>query len=370
MRVLMLNRPDVSSVPGGDTVQMLRTKESLERLGVEVTIGGVEDIVSSPAYDIVHIFNWQWLGPIFEKWPQSGPAPVPVLSTIFWFHTGHWFEEAAVSKPLWKATSRMLGRKLACWLYEEWQQAKFRWGREGQSLRKSFQMPQQFLPNSKMEIDHLEMMLGIPGQLGPRSTVVPNGIDQALFEPLPQPDQKFQQEFGLKDFVIEVARIQSAKNQLGLIEALYDLPIPIVFVGQPSPYEEEYVSRCYERARQRGNVYFLGPKSPSELFGIMVMAAVHALPSWRETPGLASLEAAAAGCRIVSTSIGSAREYFGADAWYCDPRDPQTIRKAVLQALESPPSLKLRERVLREFTWDQAAKATYQAYCKVVDRIK
>ncbi len=365
MRILMLNRPDVTSVPGGDTVQMVRTKAGLERLGVDVKIGDITDIDSTPSYDIVQIFNWQWLSPILAKWPRSGGSPRIVLSPIFWYHTGQWFEQAAASKPVWKAARRYLGFKRASRYYEYWQQAKFCWGREGQDLRKLFRIPDQFLPNSVMETTHLEEVLALGGKLSPRTTVVPNGIDRELFDPLPQPDSKFMKEYGLKDFVIEVARIQSAKNQLGLIEALFDVPIPIVFIGQPSPYEEAYVASCYERARQRGNVYFLGSRAPEELFGIISLAAVHALPSWRETPGLASLEAAAAGCRIVSTSIGSTREYFAEDAWYCDPHDPSTIREAVLKALNSPPSSKLRERVLQNYTWDEAAKATYQGYCKV-----
>jgi glycosyltransferase involved in cell wall biosynthesis len=367
MRVLMLNRPDVSTVPGGDTVQMERTKAGLERLGVEVKIGSAQEIGATPAYDIIHIFNWQWLGPIIKQWPQGVPVRRMVLSPIFWFHSGHWFVQASAEKPLWKLLRKFLGMKRACRLYESWQQEKFCWGNQGKELRELLKMPDQLLPNSAMEADYLEKVLGLHGRLCPRSMVVPNGIDAAMFDPLPAPDRGFLAEYGLKDFVIEVARIQSAKNQLGLIEALFDVPVAIVFVGQPSPYEDAYVSRCYERARQRGNVFFLGQRAPEQLFGIISQAAVHVLPSWRETPGLASLEAAAAGCRIVSTSIGSAREYFGEDAWYCDPRDPITIREAVLLALRSSPSVRLRERILKKYTWDEAAKATYQAYCKVID---
>ena len=90
------------------------------------------------------------------------------------------------------------------------------------------------------------------------------------------------------------------------------------------------------------------------------------LPSWRETPGLVSLEAAAAGCRIVSTAIGSAREYFGDLAWYCDPCNPGSIRQAVLQALAAPATAALRQRVLERFTWEVAAQNTLEAYSKVM----
>ena len=49
----------------------------------------------------------------------------------------------------------------------------------------------------------------------------------------------------MKDFVLEVARIQAAKNQLGLIEALFDLPVPMQRYGTvPDP---EWMERKYHR---------------------------------------------------------------------------------------------------------------------------
>ena len=91
-------------------------------------------------------------------------------------------------------------------------------------------------------------------------------------------------------------------------------------------------------------------------------ARVHALPSFRETPGLASLEAAAMGCAIVSTNWGSAFEYLDKDAKYCSPGSPQSMRSALEAAWASPPSKALSERIRREYTWKSAAEATAKAY--------
>jgi glycosyltransferase involved in cell wall biosynthesis len=359
----MLSRQDAHSVLGGDTVQMLQTKAGLEKLGVQVETGSTQDGRPADGFDLVHVFNWQQLEQFAAtREPGSHQTPPVVLSPIFWFFVGHWFDAAVATKRAWKLMGKGLGLARSRALYEQWQQLKFRRGSEGRNLRRLLPGLAQLLPNSGTETVHLESILGLRGKLQPRCTVVPNAVTKELFDPLPTPNRAFLNTHGLKDFVLQVARIQPAKNQLGLIEALYDLPIPIVFAGQPSPYDPDYVNRCYELARKRGQVYFLGPLSGEELAGIYVLAAVHALPSWRETPGLASLEAAAAGCRIVSTSIGSAGEYFGDDAWYCDPRDPQTIRRAVLCALEAPPSDKLRNVVLEHYTWEAAAAATLKAY--------
>jgi glycosyltransferase involved in cell wall biosynthesis len=364
----MLSRSDAHSVLGGDTVQMLNTKSGLEKLGVQVQLGSIQDRLTLDGFDLVHVFNWEQLEQ-FLATQEPGPrhAPPLVLSPIFWFHTGHWFDEAVTTKRVWKFVAKGLGLAHSRQLYEAWQQTKFRWGTPGRNLRQALDVPARLLPNSITEVTHLEAVLGLSGKLQSRCTLVPNCVAREQYDPLPLPNSKFLKEYGLEGFVIQVARIQAAKNQLGLIEALFDLPVPLVFVGQPSPYESEYVQRCYELAHRRGQVYFLGPMSAAELAGLYVLAAVHVLPSWRETPGLVSLEAAAAGCRIVSTAIGSAREYFRDEAWYCDPRDPNSIRQAVIGALNAPPSKKLRDRVLECYTWDIAAKVTLEAYHLALD---
>jgi glycosyltransferase involved in cell wall biosynthesis len=368
VNVLMLGRDDVNTVPGGDTIQMHQTGIELRKLGVHIEMASVSKSPSFNGFDLIHLFNWEQLHPFLFSCGKDLTAKIPiVLSTIFWFHTGHWYDDAITSKRGWKIANNALGSSRARAFYEYWQQVKFRRGGKGHELRRELFIPSRLLPNSYIEIEHLEQVAGLKGRLQSRCTIVPNGVIRELFEPLPKPDKVLYEKYRLEGFVLEVARIQSAKNQLGLIEALSDITIPIVFIGQPSPYEKEYVDRCMAAAQQRGNVYFFSPKTPQELAGIYSLAAIHVLPSWRETPGLASLEAAAAGCRIVTTSQGSAKEYFGDEAWYCNPRDPHSIREAVLAALSSPPSDQLRKRVLELYTWEEAARVTLDMYQKVLN---
>jgi len=224
------------------------------------------------------------------------------------------------------------------------------------------------LPNSYLETKQIVKDFRLtPGDL--RVAVVPNAIDRDLFEKAAVASLDAGAALnGIKGFVLEVGRLSPEKNCLALIEALWKVDVPIVFVGKASPYAPEYATACHQRGQQRGNVHFLDWVPHEQLPGIYALAAVHALPSWRETPGLVSLEAAAAGCRIVSTSIGSAYEYFGDDAWYCHPADRNSIRKAVEQALRARPSADLRQRVLRDYTWDKAAEATLAAYRSVVEQ--
>lgn len=56
MKVLFQSRKTLFTAPGGDTTQILKTKEYLEKLGVSVDIS-LELTPDVSNYDIVHVFN-------------------------------------------------------------------------------------------------------------------------------------------------------------------------------------------------------------------------------------------------------------------------------------------------------------------------
>ncbi len=82
-----------------------------------------------------------------------------------------------------------------------------------------------------------------------------------------------------------------------------------------------------------------------------------------------SLEAAATGTRVVTTDRGSTREYFGDGATYLDPASPASMREAVDRALAHAKEPALRERVLREYTWQRAGEQTLDAYRGAAARV-
>lgn len=56
LKVLFVSRPTLFSGPGGDTIQLLKTKQYLENIGVEIDIFDGKD-VDIKEYDLVHFFN-------------------------------------------------------------------------------------------------------------------------------------------------------------------------------------------------------------------------------------------------------------------------------------------------------------------------
>src|SRR5690349_1458825 len=78
-----------------------------------------------------------------------------------------------------------------------------------------------------------------------------------------------------------------------------------------------------------------------ELPALYRRARVHALPSLRESPGLATLEAALEGCRCVVGIHAPVEEYFGDEAFVCDPEDEASIGRALRGAWDAPASDRL-----------------------------
>jgi len=57
MRVLMFNRSTIHTMPGGDVVQMLKTRTALELNGIEVDIATPDDMPTRYDYAVVHLFQ-------------------------------------------------------------------------------------------------------------------------------------------------------------------------------------------------------------------------------------------------------------------------------------------------------------------------
>ena len=94
---------------------------------------------------------------------------------------------------------------------------------------------------------------------------------------------------------------------------------------------------------------------------------MHLLPSLFESPGLSSLEAALLDCSIVVGNLAFESEYFQDGAYYCDPCDAFSIRRAVQTAWDEHDVTAHRRKVLadrirKDYTWHHAAEATLRAY--------
>lgn len=366
LKVLMVNRANSLEVPGGDTVQALKTKEALERQGIEVIFKNTDELsIFDQDIDIAHLFNIQTAEESWEACERIKSNGLKLaLSPIYWEDLPLHFWYAMGYK--WRLIKKLFGYQIGFRIYANWQKYHYTKQNKWRLQRSLLLASDGILPNAIAEASILIQNFHLPETITKKIQIVPNAIDRSLFEkgllisdfPLP-----FDWNNG---YLLTVGRISPEKNTLNYLQSMINTSIPMVFVGQFTNLAPEYVAACLNIAKKRGNVYFIEWMSHEKLPSLYANATAHVLPSWRETPGLASLEAAASGCRVVSTSIGSAYEYFGDEAWYCHPANKKSIKRAVTTALNSPVPLNLHTKMVNRFNWDITAQKTLSAYFSIL----
>lgn len=323
LTILFNTYPVAFDCPGGGEVQLLKYMEHLEALGVRVLRFDPWNAKAQfDQADIVHYFSVQggsWRFCCHVRDVRKLPL---IISPIVW-----------IDDP-----------------------AKYGMVEIGATLS----MADHILPNSQAECDQLAALFNLaPSRFSP----IVNGVDDIFFEA--SDPALFRERFGIHDpFVLCMGNIEERKNQLRLIEALTGTGLHLVLAGQDR--EAEYAARC--RALADDTVHFIGKLEHGGALQRSAYAAaeVLALPSTLETPGLAALEAGAAGTRLALTEVGCAKEYFGNRAAYLAPYEVAGIRAAVLEALARPRSPALPALVRQKYTWRRAAEQLIKIYQSVI----
>lgn len=357
MNVLFIIRSTLFTNKGGDTIQILQTAHCLRELGVSVTVASTLKEIAYEEYDLLHFFNITRPADILRHIERSGKPYVVTPIFVDYSEFDRNFRKGPTGFVLGflgtngieyvKTVGRFLlkGEKLVS--------KKYLLQGQKRSIKKVLHSAQLLLPNSQSEYNRLLGKYGIEKNY----SVIPNAVSDLFVRAAQDIPEK------IPSLVLCVARIEGLKNQLNLIKALNSTQYTLVLIGQPATHQLGYYQACRQMAAP--NVQFIGYLPQDELLGYYLKAKVHVLPSWFETTGLSSLEAAALGCNIVITDKGDTTEYFGDHAWYCDPSSPESIRRAVDAAAASSPSGALQRKVISEYTWTQAAMKTRLAYAHI-----
>lgn len=353
MRIAMIARATLFTAPGGDTKQIEQTAAALRKLGVAVDVFLTSQVIPYEQYGLLHFFNIIRPADILPHLKSKKPF---VVSTIFVDYGSY---EQKVAGGLRGMLSRLLGPDRMEWLKAIARRVKNRerirsltylFKGHRAAVRYIARTAALLLPNSESEYRRFVAAYGVRAGF----LVVPNGIDAALETDAIAPNPRY------KNAVLCLARIEGLKNQLNLIRALKGAPYEVYIHGKAAPNAAAYYDAC--TAAAGGNVHLEGYLKEQDIYAAYAAAKVHVLPSYFETTGLSSLEAAVMGCNIVVSPNGDTRDYFGDFAWYCDPSDPASIRAAVDAACAAPFDEKFREYILEHFTWQKAAEVTLAAY--------
>jgi glycosyltransferase involved in cell wall biosynthesis len=340
MKIFFYSYPWGFQKKGGGEIQLLKTKEYLEKIGVEVKLFNQwEDKLEE--CNILHIFGSvkDCLGLI--KIAKRLKVKV-CLSSIFWTDIRRFMGEVGIKNKI-NAFSHHITKAIVPFVCSE--------------RGKLFKLADLILPNSASEAYQIKRYFFIKKN---NFFIVPNGVDERF--QYANADE-FVKKYNLKEFILYVGRIEPRKNQLGFIRAMRGFKkFPIVFVGDYTLEHKYYYEICQKE--KASNMYFLGYiEHESSLFASMYAAAkIFCLTSWFETPGLAALEAALAGKNIVITPYGSTKDYFKEWAFYARPYRYKEIRENIERAIDTPFNEMMRKYILENFLWSKVAEKTLEGY--------
>lgn len=383
MKILFQSRVDLFDKPGGDTVQINETKKALEKLGIIVDINNSLNVNASK-YDIVHIFNLDW-----------------VCEAYWYIKNAKKYKKPVVLSPIHHSLKEFKR-------YEN----EYRWGLAKfgnflipiQSLRDSFRnLAKAIIDKRKLKPAIFQILFGIRRQQ--RKAIeksdyilVQTNREASDLNKAYRPNRKFMwkkvvngvnaEKFSnpnfkeatkilrFKKYIFCVGRIEPRKNQLNLIKALVDLKktnpnfkdINLVFAGSLNNHHPTYVNAFKKYLNKYSFLQYLGFVDQTVLAAVYSKATIFAVPSWFETTGLVYLEAVVAGCKSIVASGGRAYEYLEHNGYYCDPGSVFSISKTLIKAHKHKSvSAKFKQKVLKNYNWDITARQTLKVYLKTLE---
>jgi glycosyltransferase involved in cell wall biosynthesis len=322
MRVLFNTYPWAFATPGGGEIQLLKYAEHLPAFGVEVELHNIW----KPAFDrvdMVHFFACLGGSIQFCSYAKSRGLPL-VISTSLWIT-----EETTHRYPM-------------------------------DEIRGQLSLADLIITNSDTESDVLSRVFGLPRE---RFVAVMNGVEPHFSEP--HDPALFRARYGIEGpFVLNVGNVEARKNQLNLVRAMKGHDLPVVVIGHVR--EPEYGRQVIEEGGAQ--LRYLGPLDHADplLASAYAACAAFVLPSTLETPGLAALEAAAAGAPLVVTSEGSTRDYFGSLAHYIRHDDLVDIRSGIDATLAAGPNGDLKAHIQQNFAWATVTRSLADFYARVL----
>jgi glycosyltransferase involved in cell wall biosynthesis len=355
MRVLMIARKTLYTSPGGDTIQINSTAEYLKSLGVDVDISIGDSVIDYSNYDIMHFFNIIRPDDIV---PHILKSKLPfVVSTIFVDYSE--FEKnrgglLGLLANIFSSDKIEYIKSIASYLKngDKINSKYYLLNGHRASIKYVAKKASLLLPNSHSEYNRFVKKYNVATPY----FKIPNAIDILTFNSKISPNENF------KNHILCVGRIEGIKNQLNLIKALKETDLFLTIIGKPAPNHMAYYKECVRLIEDNDNMQFIDHIDHKQLASIFKAAKVHVLPSWFETTGLSSLEAAIMDCNIVVTPKGDTEEYFKDFAYYCQPDDIYSIKNAVIKAFNEPNNDSLKQMILKNYIWEQTAEQTLKAY--------
>lgn len=220
---------------------------------------------------------------------------------------------------------------------------------------------------SKQQICHY---YGIPAA---QVHVIPNGVNELLAQGYHSKQAAMEviyQQFGIRNFILYVSRIEPRKNQLLLLKhflklRLYQKDIALVFIGKESMYIPalaEMIAQLDEQQKQ--SFYWLKQATQADLVAFYRACRLFVYPSKAEGFGIPPLEAAICQAPVLCSSATSMQDFGFFAPYTFDPANEEDFERQLSQMIAAPPAdvfiNKVAEQVKQRYNWQQSSQLFYQ----------
>ena len=353
LQVAMVNRSNVWSAPGGDSRIMRQMQSAAALREMDVYFPSTRNQLERA--DVIHFVNMTLpaqfepvaqiaqsasiplaLTTLYEDWPQFLNASHESFSVYRSFLVGETGFES-IAPGLRKLASHSPAKSV--------------------NFTSALDTVDLFLACANSEADRLRD--DFP-HIGSRVSVMPFHVD-----PPQTADSNaltsLYEKLGFEEYVLCIGRLETRKNQLALLAALQNVDVPIVFATGGYTPQPPY-SKAVRMWKRQAPVRFIERIPWNVMSALIQGAAVHALPSFYELPGLVHLEAAAAGVPVVASDWGAIEDYLPRQHFHaCDPLDLESITSAVTNALSKRPA-PAAAQIARSYSSEKLANAIHSAY--------
>lgn len=345
MKITLASYHTVMLRHGGPKTQIMQTKRHLEKMGIQVhLLDSWESREETLDTDLFHLFGANHGMYDLAGYLHSLNIPY-VVSPIYFTRRSAGTVRKAVT--LTKAAGQAVRGFMSV----------------SSIMNDICSWATHILPNTSEEAALIRDSFGIPDD---RITMIPNGVEPRFANASPD---LFVEQYGIRDFILNVGHIgPDRKNVLSLIRALKSCKCPAVIIGRVHPSGE--AEQCLAEVKKNSNITIIDGLDHEDPLLASAYAAcdLFVLPSKFETPGIAAMEAALAGAKIVITPHGGTKDYFSDLVTYVDPYSEKAIATSIQAALEKPAVNTLKKHIMDNFLWEHSAKKTAVAYSKILQQ--
>ncbi len=345
MKIILASYQSIMLIRGGPSYELVEIKKELNKLGVDAQYFNPWDVnLDVLNADLVHLFaaniatyslakNLKHYGIKFVVNPIFFSKHSPTLLRTY----------QSIEKPFHLLFKRT---------YSDY------------SIPKQIcECAEMVLPNTEAEAQLISKGLGINSS---KIKVIPNGVEERFLNSDPS---IFEKKYGIKDFILYVGHIGGQrKNVLSLIKALEKIDHPAVIIGDVANTKESEI--CLQEAKKNKNLIVIkGLRHDDPILASAYAACdTFILPGRYETPGIAAMEAALAGAKIVITKYGGTKDYFENMVEYVDPYSIDSIHQGIVKSLNRIKDDQLKNHIKDNFLWDKIAQRTVKMYAQILNK--